>query len=960
MTNLVAKPNLFFKSPSGDRIDASSSTKDFTIKAKKEADISVVTATGNTTHIWKFNTAGDLVLPAGGDITDDDGNSVFGNEFTIPALQDYAKYTDLADVATSGSYNDLTDKPTLFNGSYSALTGKPTLFSGSYNDLTDKPTGGSTFSGSYADLSNKPTIPTLTSQLTNDSGFLTSAPTNITGNAGTVTNGVYTNVTQTISGIKSFTAQLNVNTAAGIATNQTTFPLVNTTATTVNFAGAATTINIGADTGITTIYNNLHVAGDITFTGDSTTLSATNLDVTDSLIYLAIDNEADILDIGWVGAYKQSSIHKHTGLVRDAGDGKWKLFSGITAEPTTTVDFTGATYDTLKANIEGNVTGNVTGDVSGSSGSTTGNAATVTNGFYTTSSFYLGTTAIAVNRSSASQTLNGVSVDGNAGTVTNGVYTSGSYANPTWITSLASSKLTGSIGVAAGGTGASTLTGYVKGSGTSALTASSTIPNTDISGLGTMSTQGADSVTITGGSITGLSEVGVSGGTITVTNNTSSSAVKITQTGIGNALLVEDSASTDSSPFVIDKDGNVGIGTVTASYKLTTVGAGDLAGFRTADTNFSQLLLGSSASNYTYIKSNNGGTGTTLPLAIFTGSTEALRIDTSQQLMVGLTAVPGSAGNSKMFVSTGITVANNGATLPYFQTYNSNATTDLKTWRFGGNDSGTFVISTVNDAYSSSTDRLRIDSAGNAGVGVTPKTWSLGKALEVGASGSALWGRAAETFITNNTTYNGGWTYANNGAANYLATGSDGEIYFGCAPTGTAAAGATFTNVFSVNKDKTLALQGASSYAGTGISFPASQNGSTNPNTLDDYEEGTWTPSVGGSATYVAQVGAYTKIGRLVVATFEVNISSIGTGGTTSISGLPFTSFSSPTNGMGGSVGYFTSAASTVTSITLRMDLGATSVAIASIASAASGMNAGLAFFGNNTRILGSITYMTA
>ena len=38
----------------------------------------------------------------------------------------------------SGSYNDLTDKPTLFSGSYNDLTDKPTLFSGSYNDLTDK------------------------------------------------------------------------------------------------------------------------------------------------------------------------------------------------------------------------------------------------------------------------------------------------------------------------------------------------------------------------------------------------------------------------------------------------------------------------------------------------------------------------------------------------------------------------------------------------------------------------------------------------------------------------------------------------------------------------------------------------------------------------------------------------------------------------------------------------------
>ncbi len=62
----------------------------------------------------------------------------------------------------------------------------------------------------------------------------------------------------------------------------------------------------------------------------------------------------------------------------------------------------------------------------------------------------------------------------------------------------------GTLGVAKGGSGATTLTGYLKGNGTSAFTASATIPNTDISGLGTMSTQAASSVAITGGSIDGI------------------------------------------------------------------------------------------------------------------------------------------------------------------------------------------------------------------------------------------------------------------------------------------------------------------------------------------------------------------------------------------------------------------------------------------------------------------------
>ena len=136
-----------------------------------------------------------------------------------------------------------------------------------------------------------------------------------------------------------------------ITTTATTANIFNANATTLNIGGAATEIHIGdsaTNTGTTTIEHDLYVTGNITFGGEATTLSATNLEVTDSLIYLSINNSADILDIGWVGGYTQSSTHKHTGIVRDASDGVWKLFSNITAEPTSVVDFSGATYDALK------------------------------------------------------------------------------------------------------------------------------------------------------------------------------------------------------------------------------------------------------------------------------------------------------------------------------------------------------------------------------------------------------------------------------------------------------------------------------------------------------------------------------------------------------------------------------------------------------------------------------------
>ena len=72
----------------------------------------------------------------------------------------------------------------------------------------------------------------------------------------------------------------------GLLTGSASFNLLNTTATTINFAGAATTLNIGALTGTTTINNNLVVTGDLTVNGTTTTVNTTELLIEDNLIVL--------------------------------------------------------------------------------------------------------------------------------------------------------------------------------------------------------------------------------------------------------------------------------------------------------------------------------------------------------------------------------------------------------------------------------------------------------------------------------------------------------------------------------------------------------------------------------------------------------------------------------------------------------------------------------------------------
>jgi hypothetical protein len=93
---------------------------------------------------------------------------------------------------------------------------------------------------------------------------------------------------------------------------------------------------------------NLTISGNLFVNGNVSVFNTNNLSINDSMIYLADDNPADILDIGFVSAFTDAIRYQHTGFVRDATDGIWKLFANVVAEPTTTIDFTGAIYSALQ------------------------------------------------------------------------------------------------------------------------------------------------------------------------------------------------------------------------------------------------------------------------------------------------------------------------------------------------------------------------------------------------------------------------------------------------------------------------------------------------------------------------------------------------------------------------------------------------------------------------------------
>jgi len=90
--------------------------------------------------------------------------------------------------------------------------------------------------------------------------------------------------------------------------------------------------------------------------------------------------------------------------------------------------------------------------------------------------------------------------------------------------------------------------------------------------------------------------------------------------------------------------------------------------------------------------------------------------------------------------------------------------------------------------------------------------------------------------------------------------------------------------------------------------------GTAAANALDDYEEGDWDSEVGGTATYGVNQARYTKIGRQVIATFDLNITTIGTGSTTVVTGLPFAVGDSIAEGV--SVSFFDGLATSVVFLT--------------------------------------------
>ncbi|NBW23043.1 MAG: hypothetical protein EBR82_85375, partial [Caulobacteraceae bacterium] len=141
---------------------------------------------------------------------------------------------------------------------------------------------------------------------------------------------------------------------------------------------------------------------------------------------------------------------------------------------------------------------------------------------------------------------------------------------------------------------------------------------------------------------------------------------------------------------------------------------------------------------------------------------------------------------------------------------------------------------------------------------------------------------------------NGGTSTADKKKWDVRAVGASGSETFDIRTVNDA--NTVFTTLFSIrHTNGAVGLSTSPATTGTGITFPATQSASSNANTLDDYEEGTFTPYINAAGisgvTYSVRAGRYTKIGNRVSVDVAIELSNKGTGGSgnLNIEGLPFT-----------------------------------------------------------------------
>jgi hypothetical protein len=335
--------------------------------------------------------------------------------------------------------------------------------------------------------------------------------------------------------------------------------------------------------------------------------------------------------------------------------------------------------------------------------------------------------------------------------------------------------------------------------------------------------------------------------------------------------------------------GNVGIGTTTPAQKFhISVASGSV---------YQQISSGANDIYFGYVSADSAASIQSNGAITFLSGgsyTERMRISSA-----GLVGIGTSSPSAQLHVTGTSANGSYGAII-----YNNNALGQGLTIRAGSTSSqDAFNIQTYNGGSSLFT----VQGGGNVGIG----TSSPSQRLEAYQTFSYNAGIQTVAVLTHDASGNAAIDGSGPALRLDYVTGVSPTRYqmgqvggaFITPGLGNLASGLYLNTVNTSNTLATAAIVTNSGIglgnnipsSGVGIRFPATQSASSDANTLDDYEEGTFTPTAfgGGSAgttTYTTQAGTYTKIGRQVTITFAINYTALTGTGELRYGNFPFTS----------------------------------------------------------------------
>jgi hypothetical protein len=464
-------------------------------------------------------------------------------------------------------------------------------------------------------------------------------------------------------------------------------------------------------------------------------------------------------------------------------------------------------------------------------------------------------------------------------------------------------QLVGTVPVANGGTGAATLTGYVKGTGTTAMTAASTIPNTDVTGLGTMSTQNSNNISVTGGSISGTTVSGYipttekaaalgvatldAGGTVPLSQIPASIQGGVSYQGTWNAAT--------NTPTLSN-----GVGTKGYYYVVSVAGSTNLDGITAWNVGDWAIFNGTvwqKVDNTDAVTSVNGYTGT-----VVLTNTDISGFGTMSTQNANAVAITGGTINGTTIGATTATTgafttatASTSVTTPIVQATNSGGlslknsagTTQISMGGGGGDNVSINVATNINgtnaqiDISPTGTGHVHINPTGTGSVEIKPTNVGTMDNITIGATTP----RAITGTTVTATTFSGSGaslTSIPNSALtnsaitiNGTSTSLGGSISVGTvtsvaatAGTGISVSGSPITGSGTLTVTNTAPDQTVVLTAGTGISTSGTYPNFTITNTSPS--SGGTVTSVTGTAPVVSS-GGNTPAISMAAATGSVN-----------------------------------------------------------------------------------------